>query len=237
MYFQYGSYAHTAGTVNLVSHAKRSLYNARGYSSIVLESLTIDGFITGSTQAAIDTAIAAVEAAYAEDGKDAGLYTDAGAATIHFLDSSNSLGGVRVTNVAFNDSDGSQFATQRSFTITLEAEFVGGSDGLESWQQTIRVVGTGGPRGTVVETLTGPPQIQRLAARTAVLATQSGSAVGLLAYPKYPAPLWPAVEQLDRREQSKASPQNVRGSFRNWPISWSYSFLSPTPLGGNPGRK
>ena len=238
MYFQYGNYQHADNSVNLTV-AKRANQNSRGFTSHVTWQMTLEGVLipSSASQSQIKSDIQELESAYAFDGRDAGLYHDDGTVSPHFLQSSRTLGGVRVASFEWlKDQQTGEYATGRSFKIMLEAD-VPGNVTYQIFTESISVVGTGGPRFVLLETLGGPPQRQKVANRTSVRATQSGRAIGFRQYPPYPRPLWPAVEQVDRRRQDKGSPRNLHGAYIDWPISWSYSFLSHTPLGGIPGRK
>jgi hypothetical protein len=237
MYFKYGNYSHDANTVTLTSVTRRAILSPRGRRLFMRERLQLSGTLFASTQATIKSAIDDLEAAYADDGKDAGLYHDDGTVSSHFLDSSASLGGVRVVSgPGYPRGDGAEYATGRDFTIILEADFPSGEQ-LISFQETLRISGTGGPRFTIVEVLNGPPQPQLVQQRTSVVATQNGRAVGLSAYPFPSPPIFPVFELQDRREISMGSPTLNNNAYVNWPVSWVYHFHSPGPLSAQPNRR
>jgi hypothetical protein len=243
MYFQYGNYQHAHGEVNL-SLTKRANRNARGFTAYTTWTMQLEGTLiaVGDTaaemQASIHAQILALENAYGLDGFDAGLFHDDGSLTPHFLDSSASLGGVRVIGMEFDkDNRDGQYATGRSYRITLEADFPNPAVALQQWTESLRIVGTGGPRTVHLETISGVPQKQVVNQRTIVRATQSGSAVGLRTYPLPPAPLFPGAELVDNREVSKGSPRNLHGAFVDWPINWSYQFEAAGSLNGTPNRR
>lgn len=243
MHFQYGGYRHSDGEVNL-SLTKRTNPNARGFSAYTTWTMQLEGTLIGvgetseDLQADIRAQIYALENAYALDGFDAGLYHDDGSPTPHFLDSSSSLGGVRVAEIEFDKDNGDgQYATGRSYRITLQADFPNPFVTLQQWNETLRIVGTGGPRFVHLETMRGTPQRQLVNQRTIVRATQSGTAVGLRTYPLPPPPIFPAAELADKREFSRGSPRNFHGAFIDWPIQWTYQFESAGPLNGTPNRR
>lgn len=239
MYFQAGNFTHDSDLVD-VSFSSRANRNARGFTGTITDKISLRGtLIPTATQAAIRTAIQDLQSAYnlGLSVGDAGLYHDDGTASPYFLSQSASLGGVLVEEMEFPfDGGRGNYATAVDFRITIRAIYPNAGVAYQDFREEIQVVGTGGPRRVLVESLTGTPQEQILVQRTSVTARQTGFAVGLLAYPPYPPPIFPRVEQLDRRQQNKGSPTNVSGTFIDWPISWSYSFLSPTPLGGTPHR-
>jgi hypothetical protein len=238
MYFKYGTFQHDDNTVTLSSVSQRQIYSGRGRRQIERKRLQLSGVLIASTQAAIKTAIDELIAAYADDGKDAGLYHDDDSVSSHFLDSSASLGGVRVVSgPSFPRGDGAEYATGRDFTIVLEADFPVSGEQLSSFQESLRIVGTGGPRFAVVEVLNGLPQPQLVQQRTSVVATQSGRAVALSAYPLVPPPIFPVFELQDRREIGQGSPTLNGNEFVNFPVSWVYHFHAPGPLFARPNRR
>ncbi|ANS03305.1 hypothetical protein [uncultured Mediterranean phage uvDeep-CGR2-KM19-C37] len=238
MYFKYGSYQHDDNTVTLASVSRQAIFSPRGRRQIMRERLQISGVIIASTQATIKSAVDALEAAYADDGKDAGLYHDNDSVSSHFLDSSASLGGVRVVSgPSYPKGDGAEYATGRDFTVVLEADFPESGEELTSFQETLRIVGTGGPRFAIVEVLNGLPQSQIVQQRTSVVATQSGRSVGLTAYPFVPPPIFPVFEIQGRRDISTGSPTLNNTVHTNWPVSWVYHFHAPGPLSALPNRR
>lgn len=236
MYFQYGSFVHPDNVTN-VRDVRRAVRSPRGFISHTTYTLEIEGILKPSTvsQAGIRTAIQQLEAGYGFEGRDAGLFHDDGSLSPHYLSSSGSISGVRVEQVEFpKDQNTGEYATDRSFRIALSADYLNTNLGLVDFREEIQVSGTGGPRNVGVETLTGRPQLQQVNARTLVRARQSGFAVGLQSYPRYPSAVWPAVEEVDKRQQNKGAPKRNGLGYMEYPISWSYSFLSNGPLGGTP---
>ena len=238
MYCTYGNYTHDANEVSLLSQQTRTKYSARGRKESTLKTISLQADLIPAavTQAAIKAAIQELEAAYSVNGLDWALYHDDGTISAHFLTSANSIGGVRVMDIGYPDGDGSQYATWRKATITLEAEYPGG-DNLLQFQETLRFSGNGGRRERCIETANGPPQRQVLNQRTIARATQSGSAIGLLSEPQFPPPIWPQLELYDLREVTRVGPQFDGRAFRNWGVSWSYQFESTQPLFGEPHRQ
>lgn len=240
MYVQYGSYQFDANNV-AVTLTQRRNFARRGEPVTITKQMTLDGILLpdSATQASIKTKIDAFEDAFAEHGEDLGLYHDDGSVSAHFLDSSASLGGVRIIDVSYPDGDGrsGQYATRRSFRVTAEAEFSASSDGLVIFRETLQFIGSGGIRDTLVETRTGIPQRQIISLQTPQTIIQSGSSVGLEAYVNFPAPIFPGIEQHPQRRLTNGDPERIPGGFRNWPRSWQYTFLSETPLFSNPNMQ
>ena len=238
MYVAYGSYTHDANEVNLVSFNQRTKRSGRGLVESTVKTVTLEVVLIPSTatQANIKSAIEELEDAYGVDGRDWALYHDDGTRSLHSLTSRDSISGVRVMSLDYPKGDGAEYATQRTASIVLEAEYPGPSNLLQ-FQETIRFMGNGGARYRWAETLNGPPQRQLINLRTVARATQSGTAVGHLGEPEFPSPIWPDLELLDLRERNRHGPQFDGNAFKYWGISWNHQFESGSPLFGEPNRR
>jgi len=236
MKLRYGNYTHPIGEAG-VKIARSAIYNDAGIPFAIRETWTIDGMILANSQAAIGTAIAALEAAYASDGRDVALLFDDGTPTEHAIANSATLGGVRVVQPpSFPHGVGAEYSTYRTYQIVLDAQVLNAS-GLLSFDESISFTG-GGSRVGFVETLQGPPQKQTLVQQTSYRAAQSGRAVGLLGYPIVPNPIWPKDEHTDQRRIDRRAPRR-RGGFNSilfteYEVTWSYTFESAKPLNGLP---
>lgn len=251
MIFQYGSYSHPIDEVALVV-TREALRNAAGEIYAHHTRFDLTGFLQvdegateAITQASMTAAIQALETAYRQPNRDARLLlNDGSTSSAHTLLAAQTLGGVRIAKpVSFPVGDGGEYSTFRRFTVSLEADVVANSmtTMLVEFSEVLRVSGNGGPRRVVIETRYGPPVEQIVSQRTPVLATQSGRAVGLLSYPTAPPPLWPKYIDGTRTDIQEESPQRVgpAGStnpFINFPLTWTYQFISPGPLAGHPTR-
>ena len=243
MFFRYGSHTHPENEVNLVSFRQETDRNARGGVASTRKTLTIEGVLLASTQATISSTIETLEKAYETEGKDAGLYTDDGAGNIsavtpHFLDSGASVGGVKIQSISYPQGTPSEYATQRTFTIVLFADFAG-DGGLVSFQESLSFQGTGGPRVVNVATVTGLGQQQITAQFSKVRIIQSGSSVGYQGRAAIPPPIFPQFELGEFRRISRDAPESNNGEFINWPTSWSYQFetIGPRNFSTEPHRR
>lgn len=237
MYFQYGNYRHADNEVALTAAQHHPLYNQRGEVVQVRKSISLQGVLLGTSQSQITQQITALEAAYSTNHLDAGLYHDDDTPSPHFLDNSSSIDGVKVIALEFPTGDGAEYATGRSYTITLQADFLAVATQLVAFQESLQFVGTCGPRRVFVPTLNGLPQKQTVHAATSARIVQSGSAIGLRAYPAIPHPFLPAAEHVDRREIDYGAPESRGSNFLHWPIRWSYHFESVLPLFAQPTRR
>lgn len=203
--------------------------------------------ITGRTAAADTAAVVAkyrlMEQAFAFWGGDLQLEDSTGT-VIERLPSIGSLQGVKITQPpSCPDGTGAQLSTYRDYTLTATASYPGavlpggalaGVGPLRAFTETLSFSG-GGPRRGVVECINTPPQEQTLALYSAYRATQSGTAVGLLGYPPIPLPIWPAALE-SAPETSRGSPRFANGVYTEFPVSWSYRYVSALPLVGFPNR-
>lgn len=233
MYFKYGPYRHADNEVEISSIAVRPYY-LRGRRAGVVKQLTITGEILATGQAAVTAKVREIESAYSRDGFDAGLFQDNGTLTPHALLNVGSVSGVRVVGgVNWAPALAGYATSTLRYQITLEAEYLDGTGPqIVSYSETVAFIGRGGPLRVFVEPQQGPAIPQIVQQRTLYRATQSGQAVGRLGYPFPNPPLWPQWEQQEQARVQHTSPQNERGFFENYSVSWSYSFMSPIPLTG-----
>lgn len=230
-----GSYSLTNQVAIAISRSDRrdSTGKRLGYT----EKWTVTGWLAAATPTLLTTAIDALKAACV-DGIDVGLY-EAGSpdvATSHILTSSATLGGTRITGPSFPIGQGPEYANQRAFTIEVEADYQdAGAATLLAFQETISMVGTGGPRFVTQVPLEGPVVFQQVSQATPVLITQSGSAMGLLTWPAAPGPISGGGEHMDRRRLERRGPQRMAdGTYRNFEVSWSMEFETSAASSPNP---
>jgi hypothetical protein len=237
--FKYGSYSHTSGTVDLVNFNTDRILDGRGKAQLVRKSMSIQGTLIGTgTQGNLKSQIEELETAYSVNGRDAVLLHDDGTQSAHTLTNGRSVGGVIVASLNYPVGGAGEYATQRSYTISLHADYLAtGADNIVSWNDTVSITGTGGPRKVVLSTISGPAVVQTLAQRTPVRATQSGSGVGFNSWPPPPRPFSAQNEEQERRSIKRTQPERRNRQFSNYAISWSYSFSSASPLIGYPSQK
>jgi len=236
-YLKYGSYQHDQGEVSLTI-SKDAIYSQSGIRSAWLERWEITGRLQPATesQAGVTAALASLEAGYSTDGYDLGLYLDTGALTQHFIDSSETNSGTRVTRLpSYPVGEGAEYNVYRQYSITVEAEIPDtAGDALLHSQESISWEGTGGPDWGFLQTLTGPPQPQTFAQATPVRMIQRGTAVGNGAYPLPSNPIWPQNELQPARRIDYALP---RRNTRERVVTWSFVFLATNQLAGLPTER
>jgi len=233
MYVQIGTYQHGAAEAGVTFTAEQ-IRSARGDPIILRKRLAITGLLIPTAgEDNMTTAIQNLEAAYV-DGQDCGLYQTDGTVTPHFLDNSLSLGGVRVISRQFPNPD-EVYATNRRFSVALEADYPINWPHLIAYNETVQIIGSGGPFIMPVRLVNGLPDLQILSTNTECRATQSGVAVQSSSYHIPPLPWWPLVEQQIAHNVSLTSPTKIDGYFTNYTTRWSYQFVDVAPFVLPPG--
>lgn len=252
MYFQYGDYKHPDNTVDLTTITAQRMYSPRNRIIFTRWTLSVQGHFCVEGQADIKDQLDEFEAAYEDDWKDAGLYHDNGAVSSHFLDNSRSINGVRVAAIQYPSRE-AEYASGRSFAITFQADYFttrvnhsGPEDTIYSFEESVQMHGSGGPRWALQENYAGPPVPVMLNEYTVQQVVQQGRVVSLhTAWPAVPSPLLSAnFEHMDQRVIARESCQKI-GRHMNmlFPLRYRYVFSSvyshfPTlmPRQDYPGR-
>lgn len=238
MYYKHGETAdglHTSNTVTLSNVSTVVNYSDIGLIETRTKRLTLEGVLIASTQAALRTKIENLEDAYLNNtALESGLFHDDDTRSPHFLDGSKSISGIRVTDLSYPSGEGAEYATQRTFRISLEtvedasgSGGEGGSGSNSAFEESLSFTG-GGWRLVAVETINGPPIIQQVAKQTAQIIVQSGSATRQNNYPTIPNSLFPDIENGALRKVALISPKLVGSQYRDWRATWSFTFVSAT---------
>lgn len=209
------------------------LKNRGGEMYARLKQYDVEGYVAASGQAALSTAMNAVETALARPFQDFIFYHDDSTESAFILRNNDSISGVTVTDGPnwLADPRGSNFVNQMKFRFTVSAEFPLSNTNnlLLDFNETVTFDG-GGPRFAVKECLVAAPQRQKIRTATVYRAIQQGMANGYRSYPNPPPPLWPAA-LLESPKLEKKSPTLKGRDYEGFGITWSYSFASPGPLG------
>lgn len=231
MVVEYRGTALDAGNVTWSQTSQHS-YDERYNRRTLTKTVNLQGLLKADTQAELKTKIETLEDIFSVDGGDLKLYHNDGATvSAHTLENNTSLSGVIVASpVSYPNGTGVEYATERTYTVTLQAEYsFTDLDNIVQFTDQLRIVGTGGPRRVGVEFITGAPEVQVTNQQTMMYATQAGSAVGWQSY-YFPGPLpvLASFEQGDRRQETPGIPKNMGRAFRNYPSTWVYEYMAPT---------
>lgn len=197
----------------------------------------VSGELLGSTQSELIAANAALAKACGKQYQDLKFYADDGTTLAFALINAVSMDGVKIMNFR-NPPIPGQFATAIGFEFTAEASYIYASNVTNpvlEYQETLTITG-GGPRYGFVECVNAAPVKQLIIPQTVSLATQSGRATGLGAWPTVPGPLWPADELPDQRSITRESPQRDGAGFSMYQVSWTYQFAAVVVFNGQPRK-
>lgn len=240
VYLKYGNYSHPSGQT-VVTISRQVTHDAYGSPQHETQIWQIAGRMEADTQAALTTALQALDAAYSVDRYDIGLYLEDGTPTAHRLLSGSTITGTLVTNrPEYPTGEGAQYSSYRDYRITVQGTIpiinVPGGESLISSQETLEITGDGGASFVVREQLVGLPIAYQVKQRTKTTATQAGYAEG---YGKYPFAAQPFNNLWLKRELSRvkyippARTYTGASSKQVFRVEWTYLFESPGSL-GNP---
>ena len=238
MYFYYNGTFFPQNECQIVIR-KQALFNQRGQRERTREIWDVSGYRQSTSQAALTTSLASLQTVLAVNGGDVGLYLDdQSTLTTHYMVNALTANGTRVTNLNFPRGEGAEYSNgnpnYRSYSFSIEADFLDLSNSLLEFAELITFSGNGGPSIIYLPVLQGPPQGQQVTQQTTYRAIQQGRATGLLGWPGVPGPIWPDAEIGPLREISPQSP-SIIGNFPNqFVIAWKYVFESSYPLIGIP---
>lgn len=217
-----GGFVHSDNEVNLVTMDYQKTYSPRNRALFETRTIRLSGeFIYSSTQSIVNQVNAAINAY--QDGRDF-TYTVGGVLAHQLKADANCISGVKVRSKNFPSGGPEQLATTRTFGAVLQAKYDVCEDNIVQWTESLEVIGTGGPKKTVVDTIYGPLQIY-YAPASAVYVRQSGTALGFNTYPNQATPIGNSdAEFLDRRRITQTSGTQQGTGIRYFRTSWSYQY-------------
>lgn len=208
-----------------------------------IEAMRIRWEITGrvvnfpvATQAITSSEIATLEAAFRQPTPNCRLLGDQGEATPFVLDPGQLMQGPYLVDYTFPTSEAEVYATGLAYRVSLEGVqnvSQGGLDLIEFNEELSE--DAGGLTYVYVGGAVNFAERQVAFQKKSWKYTQSGSATGLLAYPKIPPPIWPFA--LLAAPNITAQDPLFKGKIdTHYRINWEYQFEWPTQLVGNPHR-
>ena len=231
LYIQYGTYKHTLNEA-AITISRTPIESDQNVIIGNQINWQISGMLLADANAAdpvsdLTKKIGSLKSAYSLNGRNITLYEDDGTKTQHSITNSLTANGVRVGGLSFPKGVGSEYATTRTYTISVQADEIFnaaarlGNLFIES-SETVSTTGTGGPRYVVRETRFGAPVRQLVSQATAVKVSQSGS-MKTLNKPGVPTPLYSNYEVFPARNLSVTySPKD-----RYYRVNYSFQFEAP----------
>lgn len=239
MFFRYGSYSHPQNEVTLANFRiypmrQNQIRIGTRFEMTIEGELYVDNGLTDkdACQANLTNKITNLINVYKDDYKDAGFYQDNGNPTPHVLQSNHpdNLTGNIITHRNWPMGDGNEYATKRTFTIGIAAEFKSSYSQIVEYNDVITQQGDGGPLIRWYETRFGPPQYDIVHNQTLVVYKHSGFATALDAYPNPPMPFYTRPYLLGHMTKiQRVSPQRFAQGYRFRKVSWDYTYVLPAP--------
>lgn len=232
----YGSYAHAAGEC-AVQIINQPIFE-NGARRHLKQTWVINGRIQADSQTALTAALHNLQNIYSNNNQDLVLKIGQ-AATVHTLRSSDTLGGIRVTQLpTYENGAGAEYSTFRTYTIRVEGDIPDMNVQTLAWKEAVRSYG-GGPQFMFLECLNGAPVQQQIKEEVIYRATQTGEAVGMFTWPQPPSPIWPDFFKQDISPGVEIFTPDRAGiyggnRYTGFRITWSYVFESNFPLVGLP---
>jgi hypothetical protein len=239
MYLKIGSHTFALGQVALSIQSEVE-ENDAGEPLLVRKRWSGQGLLTTQQRTAaaaaadIDSQVATLNTVLV-NGVDIRLTMPNGTTlSQHQLLSADCIGGTRLVSAGVPTFERAGGITNLPFTFVYEGEVPveDAASLLRSFEETIQFSG-GGPLYGHIVTQSGLPVKQLLRRNTVYRAVQSGQAVGYLARPTPPLPIWLGA-QVRGGELTVKSPRRRVDSFIDFSVAWSFEFESAFPLIGNP---
>ncbi|WP_437187866.1 hypothetical protein SH668x_001277 [Planctomicrobium sp. SH668] len=237
MIFKYGSYTHERKEVT-VKVSSEVVRTPRDVAYGMNVRIDVSGSIFGDSQSALIQNIQALIAAYAFDGQDVSLTFNDGTPTPDLtIRNIDTIGGVRVLSIPTLDVRNlAEYSTYWDYSISLEATIKSGAVQMGNWlwefDESIEVIGLGGPTFTHVPLKWFRWQKQRNRSNSLCRATQSGTITGLGGYlPNLlPGPRWPDDLVNDSVRIRYSQPTRLGNTYMLFRIDYGYQFESNSPL-------
>ena len=244
MQLRFGQYRFPVGQVE----ATPRLRTLRNQAGIVYEnqwSIQVKGNLLASDP---DSSTAALElsqnsaimrVALANPDSDLVLIDNYGNPTDIYFPRASSISGVQVDWVQYPDTEPGSLVTHRPFEFqaTVQYPAVGLPNPLIEYEESVDIIGTGGPAIVLQPALNTRPVAVAVQRYSVVRAIVTGRAVGYRGYPAVPPPLFsgPGIYLMNPETAiSRGGPKYRGRGFTDFPVSWRYVFAADRPLSGLP---
>ena len=235
MRYKYGNFVFDEGECVLNSVSRTPQRTANGEVWLQKEVHSCSGEMIPPSNKTTDRArqdwiqgrMRRIELALLQSNVDAGMLNNNGTRSENFLLARVSTSGVKVVGFQYGFAEQSEGLSHRTFSFSVESEYLhAGGPRIFDFKETFSYDGNAGPEYVAVELDSVPPDIQQVRERTVQRITQSGQAIGIGEYPRFPRPAFSNLPPAQRPQATKGPPtRRGRGDIL-FPISWRYSFLS-----------
>jgi hypothetical protein len=225
----YGGYLFDANAT-LLSVTQQTLLNDGGQVYARRRGVTVSGYLSGTGQNDLTQKENALKTALAVPYRDLVFLNDDGSPSSERLLNAGSITGVIVTRGPdFQNTQGPEYATVRSFTFTVEAEYP--ASPAPVYMSFVESLAFSGGAAIYAHrpAINGRPQKQLVYPASVYRVVQRGRATGYRGYPPFPPAKFPAalMESPDLEEET---PRKRGRGYERWPITWRYLHESASPL-------
>ena len=241
MYFQKGSTAFNDSTTHSImplSFSIKPLRSPRGRRWAYRVSLQgigdifVDKTITNQNLQQVDIAnkITALETAFYADYESVGFYTDSGTVTPHYINTNagNNYTGTLLTYLNWNNDEGCDFVTKKSFTFGFHVDFLDPWSGVYDWSDRIMKIGDA---GSIIDWRVHPtagPYYRVNSLYSAQRVVHRGYAIGINGYIDPPSPLYSRPYYLGHLTKIEKTTGKLFGNFGAYAMfrtSWEYVYV------------
>jgi len=235
VYVKYGDYSHQIGQ-DSITYTVQKLYSQwRGFEYATRQTMTAQGALGFHPTKTLSEEIDDFIAAYSVNGKTFGLYTDAGVATQHIIDSTNTLlkDGPKVVVRKWPRGDRGEYACHREYLVEVSAVFTTNDDddpwpGIIRYQETMQYRGTGGLVRKFLYDQDGGEWEQAIYALSPLVLVQSGVSIGWGGYALPLDPVEPA-RQLYHLQRNRIGPIMLGSTWEGTEYHYSWSYVMSLP--------
>lgn len=231
----WGTYAFPVNAAACTSRT-RVTSNQSGRPMRIALDFNVRATLFGNGQQSLSDQEALCRAALSIPYQDLILKQDNGADSSMRLLQRASAGGVKITDGPhFTDAQSPEFVSTRTVEFTGTAEyFLPGSTGLMSYYESVSVLGNGGPIRRWRNPVNAGLVRQVVNPRSLIVYTQSGRALGHIAYP-VPRMIFPAAYCVNEAYAVvQETPTPMGNAWVDWPVSWNFIFQADRLLNGGP---
>jgi hypothetical protein len=238
MILSYGTHDFDDNEIQFAWNNKLVLGKA-GRASHYVSQCKVLGVKLAVDAAALTTALTTLETKMAIHNVDLTFKDNTPANTVHVVTSTATLNGVRAIGgvtypIGLPGVWGSQteYANKRTFQVVFQWETSAAESNLQFYEESIRLIGGGGPKFVIQEALTGVPLFQQVTQFSKQVAIQSGTAVGFTSYPSFPSYAYSiGLLKQEKSFTEEVTPRDFHiNTNANYMIRWSYHFEAPSGI-------